>query len=84
MNKGLGYIRYMDAVIIRMIDLPYKVDGFTVKDSEGDYNVYINARHSDGKRVETFRHELDHIKRGHFYRSEPVSVLEYETKTSNR
>lgn len=74
----------MDAVIIRVIDLPYKVGGLTVKDEEGDYNIYLNARHSGDKQAESFKHELDHIEHGHFYTHFPVSVLEYETKSRNR
>lgn len=71
----------MDAVIIRMIKLPWKVRGMTVKDAEGDFNVYINDRLSGEQRVEAFEHELDHIKHGHFYTEKPVSVKEEETKS---
>lgn len=70
----------MDAMIIRMIELPWGVKGLTVKDEEGDFNVYINSRLSEDKRVEAFEHELDHIKRGHFYDQKPVFVKELETK----
>lgn len=74
----------MDAVIIRVIDLPYKVNGLTVKDEEGDYNIYLNARLSDERRVKAFRHELRHIKLGHFYSDFPVDVKEAEANTDNR
>lgn len=70
----------MDAVIIRLIDLPEGIRGFTVKDENEDYNVYINAKLSADVRAETFRHEIDHIRRGHFYSSMPVSVKEKEVK----
>lgn len=68
----IGYIMAMDNVIIRIIDLPYGVGGLTVKDSEGDYNVYLNARYSFDRRVTFFRHELEHIKNGDFYTEEDV------------
>lgn len=68
----IGYIMAMDSVIIRIIDLPYGVGGLTVKDSEGDYNVYLNARYSLNRRVAFFRHELEHIKNGDFYTEEDV------------
>lgn len=61
------YLGSMDAVIIRIIDLPHGVYGVTVKDEEGDYNVYLNARLSFEARVVAFRHELEHIKNGDFY-----------------
>ena len=57
----------MNTVIIRIIDLPYGVDGMTVKDSNDDYNVYLNARLSESKRVIAFRHEVEHIRNGDFY-----------------
>ena len=34
----------MDAIIIRLVDLPDTIHAVTRKDSEGDYNIYINAR----------------------------------------
>lgn len=69
----------MDAVIVRMIDLPYSVHGLTVKDEEGDYNVYVNARLSDDQRAAAFRHEIEHIKKGHLYAHERrVTEIESE------
>ena len=70
----------MDAVIIRLVDLPPSVRGFTVKDENDDYNIYINARLSEDGRGEAFRHEIDHIRRGHFYSDLPVAVKEAEVK----
>lgn len=66
----------MDAVIIRVIDLPYGVGGLTVKDSNDDYNIYLNARLSGDAQVVAFRHELDHIKNGDFYSEESVAEKE--------
>jgi len=70
----------VDAVIIRLIDLPPSVKGCTVKDENDDYNIYINARLSEDGRVEAFRHEIDHIRLGHFYDSMPVSEKEKQVK----
>ncbi len=72
----------MDAIIIRLIDLPLTVRGFTVKDENDDYNIYINARLSDDVRAEAFRHEVDHIRRGHFYDYKSVVEKELENKIS--
>lgn len=66
----------MDAVIPRIIDLPVTIKGMTVKDSEGDYNIYLNARLGAEDRVKAFRHELEHIKNGDFYSDLPVSEKE--------
>lgn len=66
----------MDAVIIRVIDLPIGVKGMTVKDGEGDYNIYLNARYSPEEQAVAFRHEVDHIRNGDFYSEEDVAEKE--------
>jgi len=66
----------MDTVIIRIIDLPHGVRGLTVKDEEGDYNVYINGRLSQDQRSIAFYHEIEHIRRGDFYTEDPVWMKE--------
>ena len=66
----------MDAMIIRKLDLPTGVSGITVLDENGDYNVYLNARLSCDAQADAFRHEVEHIKQGHFYRAEDIKVLE--------
>ena len=67
----------MDAVIIRVIDLPYGVNGMTVKDSNDDYNVYLNARLSGDAQALAFRHEIEHIKRGDFWSEGSVAEKEF-------
>jgi len=68
----------MDAIIIRLIDMPETIHGVTRKDAEGDYNVYINAKLSADGRAQAFRHEVEHIRLGHFYEERPVADLERE------
>lgn len=63
-------------MIIRKISLPIGVDGITVLDENGDYNVYLNDRISYDAQAEAFRHEVEHIKQGHFYRMEDIMALE--------
>ncbi len=63
-------------MIIRKIDLPIGVDGITVLDENGDYNVYLNDKLSYDAQAEAFRHEVEHIKQGHFYRWEDIALLE--------
>lgn len=72
----------MDAVIIRLIDLPETVRGFTVKDENDDYNIFINAKLSADMRGIAFRHEVDHIRSGHFYDCRSVAEKELEAKIS--
>jgi len=70
----------MDCIIIRVVDLPLPLKGATVLDNEGDYNVYLNAKLSADERVETYRHEIEHIRLGHFYDERPVVIKEAEAE----
>ena len=64
-------------MIIRKTNLfPVEVPGVTVLDENGDYNVYLNDKLSYDAQAEAFRHELEHIKQGHFYRLEDIMLLE--------
>jgi len=68
----------VDAIIVRLVDFPESIPAVTRKDSEGDYNIYINAKLSADGRAAAFRHEIDHIRRGHFYQDGPVKEKEKE------
>jgi hypothetical protein len=56
--------------------LPYKVNGVTVEDEDGFYNVYINARLSYTAQREAIIHELTHIQRNDFYSEEKLELIE--------
>lgn len=68
----------MDDVFVRVVDLPYRIDGTTVLDDNGDYNVYINARVSYEMQRISLKHELSHISKNHFYDSKPLDADELE------
>ncbi len=72
----------MDNIIVRVIDLPDTVPGVTVLDEEGDYNVYINAKLSHDNSRLTLNHELNHIKKSHFYTDKSVQECEKEANAS--
>lgn len=66
----------MEDFCIRFIDLPCRVNGVTVQDENGFYNVYINARLSEQAQRSAIKHELTHVKRNDFYSLEPLSKIE--------
>lgn len=70
----------MDCVIVRVINMPLSFRGATVKDENGDYNIYLNARYSTDVQADALRHEVEHIRLGHFYSMEYVTVLEAEAR----
>lgn len=68
----------MGEVFIRGLKLPLAIEGATVLDADGNYNVYINTLLSYETQKRTVRHELAHIKKEHFYDYEPVVHNELE------
>lgn len=66
----------MGEVIVRLIDM--EVPGVTVLDSDGNYNMYINARLSFEQQQKVYKHELRHITGGHFFDHKTVEENERE------
>ena len=54
------------------------IEGATALDADGNYNVYINTLLSEKTQERTIKHELNHIKKEHFYDFEPVIYNELE------
>ena len=65
-------------VFIRFIPLPATVEGVTVPNPDFTFDVYINSNLCPRKQEETVEHELNHIKKDHFYDLNPVWVNEAE------
>lgn len=68
----------MGDIFIRGIHFPLTIEGATALDSDGNYNVYINTLLSEKTQKRTIRHELNHIRKEHFYDYEPVIHNELE------
>lgn len=66
----------MTDYFVRLIELPIRVEGVTVPNSDGSFSVYINSALSEAKRCEVLEHELRHIKAEHFYLDMPVENME--------
>ncbi len=66
----------MSEIIVRIIDMPTSVRGYTSLDPNGDYNIYINGRMSYSQQILTYNHERRHIARDDF--SDKKSILEAE------
>lgn len=64
--------------IVRLIDLPSTINALVSEDSDGDYNIYINARLSFDEARKALEHEKRHILLNHFHRDVPVKLCEEE------
>jgi hypothetical protein len=69
----------MDDIIVRLTRLPHSIHGFVAEDADGDFNIYLNNRHTSEANAQAYDHELRHISAGHFRRLEHVRDLEAET-----
>lgn len=61
---------------VRLVELPIRVEGVTLPNSDGSFSVYINSLLPDERREEVLRHELRHIASEHFYTEMPVEFME--------
>ena len=65
---------------VRLVELPRRVEGVTVPNSDGSFSVYINSLLPDSLRRSVLKHELEHIEKEHFYVDMPVSRMEQQAE----
>ena len=56
--------------------MPEWINGQIVVDENGDYNIYLNARHGPDEIRKALNHEMAHIMRGDMYGDKPISEAE--------
>ncbi len=66
----------MNDIYIRRVTLPANIKGATVKDSDDNFNVYINEQLCPKAMQATINHEMCHIMRNHFYNEQTAMQLE--------
>ena len=70
------------AYYIHYVELPASVEGITVPNDDGTFDIYINVILPTEKQEAAARHELEHIRRDHMYDDvRPVTDLENEADT---
>ena len=65
---------------VRTVALPHSVDGVTVPNSDGTFDIYLNEALGDEARRKWLSHEIEHIRAGHFYKQKSVSEMEREAE----
>lgn len=58
------------------VDLPLNSDGFTVKDLEEGYIIYLNSLISERARRRAFKHEIEHLYYADFSNNKSLLVKE--------
>ena len=65
-------------VFIRLCSFPPHVGGMVVPNEDCTFDIYVNDTFSEERRREVIAHELEHIRRDHFYRD--ISITEKEAE----
>ena len=66
---------------VRTVALPIAVEGVSVPNDDGTFDIYINARLPQEKQEEVLAHELRHLEAEHFYVDIPLRVAEQQADT---
>ena len=74
----------MTDTYVRLIALPAKVEGVTLPNDDGSFDIYINSRLSPVRQQETLEHELRHIRHEHFYLDMDVRRMERQADGARR
>lgn len=65
-------------IFVRMVLLPETVRAVTLPNDDGTFDIYVNSSLPDELQDRALEHELEHIRRDHFYNDDPVWVNEKE------
>lgn len=66
-------------IFIRLVKLPSdSVRAVTIPNDDGTFDIYINARLPEELQRKALEHELNHIRKDHFYNDDPIWVNEEE------
>ena len=65
-------------IFVRTIPLPIAVRAVVLPNDDGTFDVYINANLPEELQQKALAHELEHIRRDHFYNDDPVWLNEQE------
>ena len=64
---------------VRSVEFPSKVEGVTIPNDDGTFDIYINSIFCENRKQEILGHELRHIQENHFYNDIlPISKIEEE------
>lgn len=65
-------------IFVRHIQLPGTVRAVTLPNNDGTFDIYINSTLPEELQQKALDHELKHIRKDHFYNSDPVWLNEKE------
>ncbi len=64
---------------VHFIPLPPHIEGVTMPNDDDTFEIYINANLCPSRQEKALNHELNHIKKDHFYDDiKPIETVETE------
>lgn len=63
-------------IFARLVPLPLAVRAVTLPNDDGTFDIYINANLPQELQDRALQHELNHIRKDHFYNDDPVWLNE--------
>ena len=63
-------------IFVRLLPLPPAVRAVTLPNDDGTFDIYINANLPQELQDCALQHELNHIRKDHFYNEDPVWLNE--------
>ena len=69
----------MEEKIVRLKELEWGSPAMTLRDKNGDYNIYVDPRQSHYVQQSAYQHEIAHIDKQHFFQNDKsLQTLEDE------
>jgi Zn-dependent peptidase ImmA (M78 family) len=65
-------------ITTELVNLPTSVKGFSKANNDMTYTIIINARLSEEQQRNTYKHELEHIKKDDFRSLDNADNIEHE------
>ena len=65
-------------IFVRSVPLPEGVRAVVLPNDDGTFDIYLNSTLPDEVQKKALAHELEHIRRDHFYNGDPVWLNEQE------
>ncbi len=65
---------------VRRVSLPRAVEGVSLPNDDGSFDIYINSALSPQKAEAVLRHELRHLQAEHFYVDMPIERMEKQAE----
>lgn len=66
---------------VRLLAFPSSIDGVTVPNDDGSFDIYINSKLPAARQQEKLAHELLHISKDHFYDDRSIVIREQEANS---